>query len=532
MNIIKIKLGKNEYALNYKGELFKVNSDGSIGKRKFYYSDHLWFTDDGEETESIWPIHSKVIKAIKQLEEMERNKPKEEKIPEKKVEPKIDEETENIKEQIEEKQQEQKINEVKEKRDIKKLKEDKEFIDRKDIKISKMKHLDYFIVNVQIGKKKFSAYVKPLPNNTWVVQQMKGSKLETLIGNFETSESAIKHFADTLYKQLEIKHLEETRKGGQFRGKQWNWKVGERIITQEYGKYLIGTIERVINDFILERIGKIVQSKILVRYDINPDALIEVDATGDHIVGRAVDTNNPKAIPPEQIHFWLKDDQEAKQTLKQDYDIVIDPKNFDTKLHDTCKQNLINLLDTIRTYVKDKYMGDAVLYYARTEKITINSMGSLGVYWEYSDGIAIRYNELLNVATFDEASKTLVHEVLHYRFVPVKSKLKKWLKDNILQILNIDKYPNPYDIKPEVVKKWLKMYFMPNKEIDSNQIRLWFRVWRNNFRIHDELYALTHFYETPSALLSVKAMGKKFEIQQSDILAKAIYKNFSTIITK
>ena len=477
----KIKIGTKIRLLLPSGDIHAMSKKTSEPLRKIYnYEDGNWYTSGGREVQFEGNDKALLLKKLKALQKKSPSKPtrktskKPTKSPKKLTRvPKVPKTSKEPKTQVPKpKGPKSRIEELK--------------------GVTKMKLGDQYLCTY----KSLTFFIRKSPESRgkgWViVEELKDGSQSGLPGVFKTPDSAILYYKKV--SDVAADEVERIRKskGGKVLDK-IKWKEGDRIVYDNLGAFRIGTIRQALIDPWTK-----MPYLLYVQLDGEKETL-DIETKDPAILGRGVPKENTEPIPPGDIDKWIKKEKEEKKK----YSFVMDERvNLPIAIEDYWD----NFTKKVFTYIKrepfkkmvHEYMLDYPLIIIEPDPLS----GKAGSYWGATNAVKINWKHIVKVD--EDAAVTLVHEVIHYKTWPIKSKVKNWLKKNIYDVLNLNKH-NPK------IKTWEKKFFKDPtlKNIPWSTKRLRKLLEDYGGEPHDYLYALTNYLEAQSSLHSLVAVGKK-----------------------
>lgn len=348
-------------------------------------------------------------------------------------------------------------------------------------------------------------FVKKTPSGMkdgWLIsEEQRDGSLKAIEGVHKSVEDAMAYYKEMVLRGKKQKERVTKRKGGVALPKDWGWKVGDRLVADINGRFYIGTVSNMFG----------FSDSMFVKFDSeieNDDGSIAWTFGKDdpRIVGIGVDKINPKPIPAKNINSWLVSKTKKKA---EPYSFILLPdlqRDMQSENPEITRLMYLNFINSLKRNIKTKFLFRVIDEYLSTHIVSFykgsgDSMSETveGIYWNQRNEVSLKWSHIENADS--EAALVVIHEVIHYKLWPVRTKLKNFLKKNICDILDLD-------IDEPSVEKWLKLFIDKNKKLNVSRIRKLLRYTGWEREDFDTLYGLTHFYELPSVVFSFIGSGK------------------------
>ncbi len=381
------------------------------------------------------------------------------------------------------------------------------------------------MTKIKIGKQYLCTYneitffVRPAPvslgNGFILIEELPNGQQEGMPGVFKTVDSAMLYFK----KKKDVSQADEDAiknlKGGHDL-KSIDWKKDDRIIYDDKGAYMIGTVRGVSRDFMTG-----LNSRIYIMLD-NGQYINDLDVRSTNILGKGIAKQNTEPIPIKDIEKWLLKEKEKKQ---KGYIYILDkgldlPVDLDKAWKGYCKKIFNGITDPLYKKMVQDYMSEYPIKIIEPDPVT----GPLGSYQSMYNEVRINWKQIMKPDT-QEAANTLVHEVIHYKLWPLNKQLLSFLKVNIMDILELD------ESDPKT-RTWFKAYTNAKLNVPPiTSLRVRKLLPKFSKYSHDILYGLTRYLESPTVYLSLPATGYKLP-SPFDKLSEALFEKFQVQLKK
>ncbi len=373
-------------------------------------------------------------------------------------------------------------------------------------------------------------FIVKLQGNVWTVsEEQRNGSLKVLEGVHDSKQDAIDYYIQTFVHKTERKERIENRKGGSIEVKKWNWKEGDRVIVLLSGKYWLGTVIKVTNNWTID---VILDNRTMSDEFRGSFSGIHFNYDDERIIGRGPEKAREMAIPPSQLEKYLQPEGIEKTEFK----ISIEP-NVDAPLEEVEKVYMKYIQD-LKKFVNPKFY--KIIYeFCRDHRVVIFNPSQsgpggdvLGSYWSVTNDIKLRWENIKTCSQF--SAQVTLHEVVHYKMHPVKTTFKNWAKKNIPALIGV----NPND---PTIKKWLNLFCKPHYAMTVNKSSEYLAkeiTWHMELNLVESTailflvqYGLSHFFELPSVIVGLIETGYRVPPKYKTIYV-VLFKKFGKQLLK